>query len=180
MSRMLKWLYKEFLEILPVWAFFFVAFALLALNRMATYGEYHIKPSEPPEFLVGSLIMAKVVLLVDPIYKKRRVAGRPLIGSTLAATGLYFVAGLVLYHIEQVISLIRHHHVGYVEANREVLRAMQEPIFLANMLSVLFLTFTFCMLGELIHAIGRERFMQIFFGRRPKRKEGTEDIRRTA
>ncbi len=53
MSRMLKWLYKEFLEILPVWAFFFVAFGLLALNRMATYGEYHIKPSEPPEYILG-------------------------------------------------------------------------------------------------------------------------------
>jgi hypothetical protein len=180
MPKVLSWLYKEFLEILPVWAFFFLAFGLLALNRMATYGEYHIKPEEPPEYVVGSLIMAKVVVLVDPFYKKRRKPGRPLIGSTLAATGLYFVAGLVLYHVEQVITLVRHQHAGFGDANRETLLEMGKPVFLANLLSVLALTFVFCMLGELIHAIGRERFMQIFFGRGPRPDEGTENIRRAS
>src|SRR5262252_1740114 len=104
MSRLLNWLYEGFLEILPVWAFFFISFGLVALTRIATFGEYNIKPSEPPEFLVGSLIMAKVVLLVDAFFKKRRVPGRPLIYSTLAVTGLYFLAALVLHHVEQLVT----------------------------------------------------------------------------
>jgi hypothetical protein len=179
MSRLLNWLYNEFLEILPVWAFFFISFGLVALTRIATYGEYHIKPSEPPEFLVGSLIMAKVVLLIDAFLKKRSVPGRPLIYSTLVATGLYFVAALVLHHVEQIIALMRHHHVGFAEANREILVAMEKPTFSAIWLSVLVLTFTFCMLRELIHAIGREHFMKMFFGSHPRRQPtGAEDIRR--
>ena len=131
MSRILNWLYKEFREILPVWAFFFISFGLVALTRIAAFGEYHIKPAEPPEFLVGSLIMAKVVLLVDAFLKKRRVSDRPLIYSTLVATCLYFLAALVLHHAERMFTLIRHHHVGFAEANREILRSMEKPTFSA-------------------------------------------------
>jgi len=180
MSKIVNWLREEFKQILPVWAFFFVAFGLVALTRIATYGEYHITPEEQPEFLVGSLIMAKVVLLIDSFFKIRREPGRPLIYGTLWNTGLYFVAAMVLHHVEQVITLIRHRHVGFAEANREALLAIEKPTFLTIMIGVLALTFIFCMLRELIHAIGRERFVDMFFGRHPRRRPGTEDIRRVS
>jgi hypothetical protein len=35
---------------------------------MRVSGEYHITPQEQPEYLVGSLIMAKVVLLIDSFF----------------------------------------------------------------------------------------------------------------
>src|SRR5262245_27209365 len=155
MSRILNWLYKEFREILPVWAFFFISFGLVALARMSIFGEYHITPEGPPEFLVGSLIMAKVVLLIDSFFKVHREPGRPLIYGTLWNTGLYFVGAMVLHHVEQIITLIRHQQVGFAEANRKALLATEKPTFLTVMLGVLALTFTFCMLRELIQEIGR-------------------------
>src|SRR5262249_50603474 len=167
MSKILNWLYKEFREILPVWAFFFISFGLMALTRMSIFGEYHITPEEQPEFLVGSLIMAKVVLLIDSFFKVRSEPGRPLIYGTLWNTGLYFMGAMVLHHVEHVITLIRHQHVGFAEANHEALLAAEKPTFLTIMLAVLVLTFTFCMLRELMHAIGRERFIEMFFGRHP-------------
>lgn len=176
MSKTLNWLREEFIQILPVWIFFFVSFGLVALNRMAILEEYHIKPTEPPEFLIGSLIMAKVVLLVDAFFKSRKSQGRPLIYGTLANTGLYFVAALALHHIEQIIASIRRQHIGLVEANHQVLLEMQKPTFWAIMTSVLVLTFVFCMLRELVHGIGHERFMEMFFGRRPRRRVEAEDI----
>ena len=177
---MLNWLREEFRQILPVWAFFFVAFGLGALTRMATYREYHIKPEEQPEFLVGSLIMAKVVLLIDSFFKIRRGPGRPLIYGTLWNTGLYLVAAMVLHYVEQVITLIRHKHVGLAAANREALLALEKPTFLTIMLGVLALTFTFCMLRELIEAVGRERFLELFFGRHPRQRTEAKDIRRAS
>ena len=179
MSKILNWLREEFLQILPVWAFFFVAFGLVALTRISIFGEYHITPEEQPEYLVGSLIMAKVVLLIDSFFKIRREPGRPLIYGTLWNTGLYFVAAMVLHHAEQVITLIRHRHVGFAEANREALLALEKPTFVTIMIGVLVLTFVFCMLRELIHAIGRDRFLEMFFGRHP-RHPGAEDIRRVS
>jgi hypothetical protein len=180
MFRILNWAYKEFREILPVWIFFFVSFSLIAFTRMAAFGEYHIKPSEPPEYLVGSLIMSKVVLIVDAL-KKGRWRGRPLIYSTLWDTGLYFLAAMVLYHVERVISLMRHQHLPFAEANHEVFLMMEKPTFWSIMAALLALTFGFCMVRDLIRAIGEERFKEMFFGRHPRtRPTGTEDLRRTA
>jgi len=179
-SKILNWLREEFLQILPVWAFFFIAFGLVALTRMSIFGEYHITPAEQPEFLVGSLIMAKVVLLIDSFFKRRKESGRPLIYGTLWTTGLYFVGAMVLHHLELIITLIRHKHVGFAEANRQALLAIEKPTFVTIMIGVLALTFTFCMLRELIDAIGRDRFLKMFFGRRPRRRPGPEEIRRVS
>jgi hypothetical protein len=180
MSKMWNWLREEFRAILPVWAFFFISFGLVALTRAATLEEYHIKPSEPPEYLVGSLIMAKVVLLVDAFFKVDRTAGRPLIYGTLWNTGLYFVAALALHHVEQIVSLMRHHHIGLAEANHQILIAMEKPTFWTIMTTLLALTFLFCMLRELIRAIGSERSMELFFGRRPRHHAGEEERRRAS
>ena len=180
MSRITKWLYKEFLELLPVWAFFFIAFGLVALMRMSIFGEYNIRPDEQPEYLVGSLIMAKVVLLIDSFFKVRRNPERPLIYSTLGNTGIYFVAAMVFHYIEQTISLVRHRHFGFAEASRETLLAMEKPTFLTIMLGVLALTFTFCTLRELIRAIGRDRCIEMFFGRHPRPRTGEQDGRRAS
>ena len=179
MSKMLSWLREEFLRILPVWIFFFLSFGLMALTRITIFGEYHIKPEEPPEYLVGSLIMAKVVLLVDAFMKNRAGHGRPLIYGTLLNTSLYFLAALVLQHLEHTISLIRHHHVGFAEASHEALLALEKPSFLTIMLVVLALTFGFCMIRELIRGIGLDRFMEMFFGWRPRQRAGA-DIRRAS
>lgn len=180
MSRVLRWLYKEFLEILPVWAFFFISFGLVALIRMSILGEYHIRPEQQPEYFVGSLIMAKVVLLIDAFFKGRRERKRPLIYGTLWNTGLYFVAAIAFHHVEEIITLIRHEHLGFAEANRQALLAIEKPTFLTIMLAVFALTFTFCMLRELIQAIGSDRFREMFFGRHPRPRTGEEGVRRAS
>src|SRR5262249_26076076 len=158
-----------------VWIFFFVCFGLVAFIRAQTFAEYHIKRSEPTEYLVGSLIMAKVVLIVDALRRRRTPRRRPLIYGTLWDTALYWVAALILHHTEQVISLMRHAHLSYAEANRQALFLMEQPVFLALMLTVLALTFAFCLIRELIRAIGEERFKEMFFGWHRR-----EDLRRTA
>jgi hypothetical protein len=179
-SKILNWLREEFWRILPVWAFFFVAFGLLALTRMSIFREYQITPAEQPEYLLASLIMAKVVVLIDSFFNTPREPGSPLIYGTLWNTGLYFVAAMVLHHVEQMISLILHKHVGFAEANREALLVLEKPTFVPMMIGVLALTFVFCMLRELVHAIGRDRFLEMFFGRHPRPRTGGEDVRRAS
>jgi hypothetical protein len=182
MWKLLNWGREEVRQILPVWIFFFVAFALVGLTRTETLGEYHIKSSEPPEYLVGSLIMAKVVLIVDAFFKNRRLPGRPLIYGTLWTTTLYFVAAMALHYVEQIVSLMRRQHLGVAAANRQALVAMEKPLFWTIMASVLALTFLFCVLRELILAIGTDRFVEMFFGRRPRGPQRIEedDIRGAA
>jgi len=181
MAKTLKWLREEFRKLLPVWIFFFLSFGLLALTKNAIFGQYDIKPEEPPEYLVGSLIMAKVVLLVDAFLKARWLRNRPLIFITIWNTGLYFVAALVVHHLEQVLKLVRRQHMGFAQANGQVLQQMREPNFHLIMIWVIALTFTFCMTRELIRYIGKERFWQIFFGRRARsQSSGADGIRRAS
>ena len=178
---MLNWLVEEFLQTLPVWVFFFLSFGLVALIRNTTVGEYHTQPLEPTEYLVGSLIMAKVVLLIDAFMKNRGFHGRPLIYGTLLNTGLYFLGALVLHYLEQTISRMRHQHIGFAEASHQALLVLEKPSFLAIMLSVLALTFAFCMVRELVRCIGSDRFMEMFFGRHPGTgSTGAGNIRRVS
>ena len=69
MSKTWNWLKKEFREILPVWAFFACAFALLSFTLSAMLGRYHVALARPHEYLIASLIMAKVVPTVDALMK---------------------------------------------------------------------------------------------------------------
>src|SRR5262249_29974336 len=124
-----KWLKKEFYEILPVWAFFFVAFALLAVTLDVVMGEYDIDAYEPPEFLVGSLIMAKAVVLIDAFLKGEWIRRRPLIYVTLWDSVLYFVGALILHHFEQVLKLLSHRHLTLIQASSQALFRMTEPRF---------------------------------------------------
>src|SRR3954470_6688417 len=112
MSRFINWLRQEVREIFPIWLFFFLFFALLAITRSALLGEYDIKPGQPSEYFIGSLIMAKVVVLVDALLKKKWLRNRPLIVATLWNTLLYFAAALIVHHLEQVWTFVRHDQIG--------------------------------------------------------------------
>src|SRR5690349_4045897 len=169
MSKILSWLGEEFRKILPVWIFFFFWFGLLAITRASILGEFHLVTSQTPEYFLGSLIMAKVVVLVDAFLKKTWLLDRPLIDATVWNTFLYTVAALVVHYVEQVATLMRHEHIAFALASGKAVEAMKHPSFAVIMIWVIALTFVFCMMRELIRSVGPARVMQIFFGRPPTR-----------
>jgi hypothetical protein len=165
MSKMWSWLNKEFHEILPVWAFFFVALGLFSMTVSAILARYQVQLDRPHEYLVGSLIMAKVVLLVDTFAGNKWLRGRPLIYPTLWNTGLYFLGAVVLEHVERLLTIMRRQHVGFAQAARETLNNMGEPRYWAVAAWLNALIVVFCAFRELIDSIGRDRFKEMFFGR---------------
>src|SRR5215471_19836148 len=165
MSKMWNWLKKEFREILPVWAFFFFAMGLLSFSVSAVLGQYHIELARPHEYLVGSLIMAKVVLIMDAVVDKEWLRGRPLIYPTLWNTGLYVLAAVVFDNLERLFALMRQQHFGFGQATREILSNMAEPRYWAVMAWLIALIFVFSAFRELIYFIGSDRFMELFFGK---------------
>lgn len=166
MAEFGSWLKKEFRELLPVWAFFFLSFSLLSFTLSSVLGQYHVEAYEPPEYFVGSLIVAKAVILVDAFIKTAWFRGRPLIYATLFNTGSYFVAALAVRHFERMFTLMRRQHLGFVQANHEVFEAIHEPRYWVTVIWLLALIFAFCMLRELIRSIGVDRFKEMFFGTR--------------
>lgn len=159
---MVKWLREEFRQILPVWIFFFLSFGLLSITRAVILGEYQIRPEQPPEYLGGSLIMAKVVVLLDAFLKNTRLRNLRLIYFTIWNTFLYCAAALLVYYFEQTLKMMRHEHLEFAQAGRHVSHAMREPWFLVIMTWLIVLTFTFCMIREMIASVGLERVRHMF------------------
>ena len=165
MSKTWNSLKKEFYEILPVWAFFFFGRGLLSFTVSAALGEYHIELARPHEYLVGSLIMAKVVLLMDTFVGEEWLRGRPLIYPTLWNTGLYVLAAVAFDDLERLFRLVRRQHFGFDQAAREILSKMAEPRYWAILAWLIALSVVFCAFRELIGSIGSDRFVEMFFGK---------------
>src|SRR5690348_2043813 len=127
MSKITSWLKKELREILPVWAFFFVTFGLLAFTLSTVLGEYDLKLSDAPKYVVGALIVAKAIVLVDAFFEPKRLRDRPLIYVTLWNTGIYFCAALLLRHIDRLTKLTLRQHLGLAAADRRILDSMEDP-----------------------------------------------------
>jgi hypothetical protein len=92
MVKRWDWLKRELREMLPAWAFFFLCFALLSIRLSVILGQYQLERYQPPEFLVGSLIVAKAVMLIDAFTARRWFLDRPLIYMTVWNTSLYSLA----------------------------------------------------------------------------------------
>jgi hypothetical protein len=165
MSKAWDWLKKEIREILPIWIFFFFALGLLSLTVSAVLGQYQLKLSHPHEYVIGSLIIAKAVVLVDAFMDKDRLRGRPLIYPTLWNTSLYFLGALAFNRIEELLKMMRRQHLLFPQALRETINGLSEPRYWAVMAWLIALIAVFCAFRELSAAIGPDRFKEMFFGK---------------
>jgi len=163
MSKIMKTIKHEFLDVLPPTIFFFISFCLLILTMNLIARQYGIPLIGLVNAAVGALIVAKVVLIADHFSFVNKFPEKPLIYNTLWKTMIYVVAATIVRYLERLIEFARQYG-GILTGNRHLLNEMTwEKFLLIHMwLSVLF--FIFCALRELVRVIGREKVIQIFFG----------------
>jgi hypothetical protein len=154
----------EFEELIPPTIFFFVAFQLLAFTQAMMLRQYGIEVSVFVAATVGALVVAKVVLLADLWPMINRFPDRPLIYNVLWKTAVYFTAALGVRYLEKLIHFWRE--LGSMgAANRELVEKIVWPHFWVVQTWLLVLLLVYCSLRELVRALGRERVLQMFFGR---------------
>jgi hypothetical protein len=173
----MKWLIHLVIEILPVWGFFLFAFGMLALTQTVILESHGIEHVPSPELALGSLIVAKAVLVVDTFPFVKRLDALPIFPNTARRTGLYLLMSVIVRHLEQLIGAVRKGH-SLAETNRTLLQAVLKPHFwiLVAWLTLLLLAFTGA--RELYRRLGKDRFLELFFGT-PARGKG-EERRRAA
>jgi hypothetical protein len=165
MSKAWHWLKKEIREILPVWIFFCFALGLLSVTVSAVLGSYQLTLSHPHEYVIGSLVIAKAVMLMDALMDKDWLRGRPLIYPTLWNTSVYFLAALAFNRIEELLKIMRRQHLRFPHALRETISGLGEPRYWAVMAWLIALIAVFCAFRALVDAIGPDRFKEMFFGK---------------
>jgi hypothetical protein len=164
MSRILTWIKEELLSILPAVVFFFVAFNAINLTTELMVKKEGFTIATLSTIAVGSLVVGKVMLIIDSVPFIDAFSNKPLVYNTLWKTMIYSLAGLAFRLVEILIPLIVEHK-KLAPAYRDLLVGTDWPRFWAVQIWVVLLFFFFVLSQGFIQAIGRERVRQLFFGR---------------
>ena len=159
-------------ELIPVVGFFFVTFQLLALTEALMLKQYGISVSAFLTATVMALVVGKVVLIADHFPLVNRFPTKPLSYNVLWKTAIYFAALVAFRYAEHFFHFWRQTR-NAAEANRRMIDKIVWPHFWCVQLWLLVLLLVYCMFRELVHALGRERIIRLFFKEpaQPEHKE---------
>src|SRR5499433_4377228 len=127
--------------------------------------QYGIEISSVAGATVAALVVAKVVLLTDLLPFVNRFPEKPLIYNVVWKTVIYVLGALVVHYLEHLIPAWWHAG-SFGVANERLATEIVWPHFWAIQLWLVVLIFVYCSLREMVRAIGREKVVEIFFGRR--------------
>jgi hypothetical protein len=163
MSKIVKWLKEELLNVLPAVIFFFLAFNVINLTTGLLVKEEGIKIATLPTIAIGSLVVGKVMLVIDSVPFINKFADKPLIFNSLWKTFVYSSAGFVFRFIEKLVPFIsRYGKLG--TAYRHFLNELDWPRFWAVQIWVVLLFFFFVLGREFIRLLGADKTRRIFLG----------------
>ena len=163
MSKALKVIKKETLELLPAFVYFFVAFNLIVATDALTTEQYGIHVFSFLSATIGALVAAKAILLANLLPFMDAFPHKPLIYNTLWKTFIYVVASLVIRYIEHMIPFMIKYK-SLVIANHHLISEIDWPRFWAIQIWIMVLLLVFVAFQELSSALGDGRLRQMFFG----------------
>jgi hypothetical protein len=161
---MFKWLKEEFVKILPVFIFFFVAFSLVDVSAMFMHKDTATTYYSFLVVVMSALVMAKVVLISDYLSITSLFSHKPLIYVTLWKSLVYVLCSLVVRFLERAIpAFLEGKSIAEVDT-RVIYEIERLPFWVAQgWLIVLFLIFV--AYRELIYAVGEDKVRKLFFGK---------------
>ena len=113
--------------------------------------------------IVGGLIVAKVLLLVDLLPFVDAFPGKPLVYNILWKTPIYIAATLVFRYLEPMAKSL-FAGVGAASAHRHAIQGFTQPIFWATEIWIALLLGAFVTMQELARRLGTDKMRLIFFG----------------
>jgi hypothetical protein len=169
---------EELRKLVVIAAFFSAGFLLIMISeRLFTRGS-GVEIAGYARALIGGLIVAKVLLIVDLAPFVHAFPDKPLIQNIVWKSSLYVAASVIFLYLDPLVehlfkgmSLSAAHHGAIQEVMRP--RTLAILIWLAMLLAA------FVTMQELSRVIGREQLKQIFFGSR-NRPSVTRGSRRAA
>jgi hypothetical protein len=161
MKRFITWLAREFWEAVPIAGFFFVGFVIVLLIIKLSLAQYSIQTAALSRALIGALIAAKVVLILDNTGIARSFRKYPRIVPVLFKTGIYAMCVVLLRYLELALDLRRH------PAESAVLPNLVNGGFarlLAATLGVAMVFAVYFILAEIGEHLGSGVLWNLFFG----------------
>jgi hypothetical protein len=157
-----NWFWEELWRVIPIALFFLIGFMLVLLIIKLTLAQYSIEVSTVSRAVLGALIAAKVVLVLNHTRMARAMAHYPRILPVLWRTVFYGVVFVLLALTERALDQ-RHEHGGlansfaYVATHTDVHRLMALATGVALVFCVYFI------LAEIADYLGPGVLIGLFF-----------------
>jgi hypothetical protein len=166
MSRVSAKLAEEFRAVLPPTIFFFIMLNIVAVVRRLMLEGTGIAVSTPLQATVAALILGKAVLIADHLPMINRYPDKPLIYNVAWKTVIYVLVATLIHYLERLLEFWRQAD-GLAAANRKLFAETVWPHFFAIEILLVLLILMYNMMHELVRVIGRDKALEMFFGRVP-------------
>jgi hypothetical protein len=160
--RLRKRILEEVAKLIPAFFFFSFLFSLLWLTQTVILAEHHLHTLPPSRVLIGSVIVAKGLLLIDIIPVLKKLESRAVLVGAFWKTWCYFAVLMFFQYLEM---LVDRRHEGWAAGSREFWRCLGEPAFWVLQLWLLISLFAFSATRSLVQKLGRQRFRELLIGR---------------
>jgi hypothetical protein len=161
-NRLVEFVLEEARSLLPAWLFFLALFVLLRLTRMEILAEHHIRTFPPSRVLLGSIVVAKGILLVDLIPFIKTMERSSVLEAAALKTLSYYVIVFVFEAVDGIFELRRE---GFVPASLEFVRQLSTAGFWVIQVWLVLLLFAYSAARELSHKLGPRRFRELLIGK---------------
>jgi hypothetical protein len=161
-KRLKKRFLEEVASLIPAFFFFSFLFSLLWLTQTVILAEHHLHTLPPSRVLIGSVIVAKGLLLIDIIPVLKKLEARVVLVGAFWKTWCYFVVLIFFQYLE---TLFDRRHEGWAAGNRMFWLSVGEPAFWVLQLWLIVSLFAFSATRSLVQKLGRQRFRELLIGR---------------
>ena len=164
MLRIVKWIKKETLHILPAVLYFFIAGNLFCLTFGWMLKEEGVRLANFSSTVIGAIIIGKVILVVDATPLLNMFSNRPLIYNTIWKTTIYFLFTFFFRTIEHLVPFMMKYK-GPAIAWQHMMSEVWWARFWTIQTWMLILLLIFVLSQELVTGVGLDKLRKMFFGR---------------
>jgi hypothetical protein len=161
-QRIVQIVGREIREIVPPALFFLVAFGLLIVTQALVLELHGIRYWDLGAAVIGALIIAKVVLIVDHFRFVDRYPDKPLIWNALWKTLIYNIGATLVRYLEELLPLLFKGE-GLAAAHRTLFAELNWTHVVLVHMWLAVLLFVYCCFRELAREIGAGRVTRMFF-----------------
>lgn len=159
-----KWLHREFAAARPVFIFFLVAFLLQLLIIKLAVAQFSIPITAFSKAVVGALLAAKAVLILDETRIGRRLERYRKVVAVTVKTVLYGFGTLLLGYLEQFLEALLRFGT-FDLAIRDIIDQANVYRFSAWVLGVTLIFAIYFLCQEVNERMGEGALWSLFFDR---------------
>lgn len=162
--RIFEWVKKQILHLIPAFIFFFISFMVINFTVGMIVKKDGISPVGVLTILLASLIVAKVLLIVDNLPFLNFFPKKPVIYNVIWKTFLYSFVALLFRLGIRLLTFIGTAN-NWTEEFDEFLMKINWSIFWSVQIWYVILFGVYVIFREFVYEFGAAKIRRLFFGR---------------